>query len=420
MLNPGKENRTRVVVTGMSVLSSIGVGRDVFWDSLTSGKSGVGRITVFDASDFPSQIAGEVKDFKPDLYMDKKDARRMDRFSQFGVAAARMAIDDSGLKITEHCSDEIGVAIGSSLAGLSYAEAQYEVFKSKGYRKINPFTVAAIISSNCPSQISIALNIHGPSVIFSTACASATDTIGYARDCIEKGDAKVMLAGGVEALLTPFAFGAFGVTRVLSRRNKDPEKASRPFDKHRDGQVLAEGAGLLVLEELEHAKKRDAHIYAEVAGYGRTCDCTHPIIQEQTGKQAARAMVIAMEDAGIMPDDVDYINAHGSSTIPNDRIETKVIKKVFDKHAYDLAISSTKSMIGHLQGGCGGPEAVATVLTVENDIIPPTINYETKDPDCDLDYVPNKMREKTINIALKNSFGFGGKNTVIIYKKYKP
>ena len=412
------ERIDRVVVTGLSAITSVGIGKDAFWEAIKAGKCGIRKITGFDASDFPSQIAGEVVDFNPDIYIDKKDQRHMDRFSQFGVAATHMAIKDSDLHIDERNAHTIGVSIGTSLGGLSYAEKEYEVFKTKGYKYINPFTVAAVIASNCPSQISIALNINGPSVMISTACASATDAIGYARDCILKGEAEVMIAGGVESLLTPFAFAAFGATRVLSKRNNEPGKSCRPFDKMRDGQVLAEGAGILILEKLSHALKRGARIYAELIGYGRTSDCYNPVIQESSGKQAARAMRLALEDAGLRPQEVNYINAHGSATIPNDRIETNVIKEVFGEHAYKLAISSTKSMIGHLQGGCGGPEAVATVLAVKNDIVPPTINYETPDPECDLDYVPNNARKMKVDIALKNSFGFGGKNTVIIFKKY--
>jgi beta-ketoacyl-acyl-carrier-protein synthase II len=357
-------------------------------------------------------------DFDPAKYINAKEIHHMGRFSQFGVTAAHMAINDAKLKIDSRNADRIGVVIGTSLGGLSYAEKEHEVYLAKGYKRINPFTIAASIVSNCPSQISIALNINGPSVIISTACASATDAIGYAGDCIRKGEVDVMIAGGAEALLTPFTFGAFGVTGVLSKRNDAPEKACRPFDKMRDGQVLAEGAGLLVLEELTHALKRKADIYAELIGYARTSDCIHPIIQEGSGKQSARAMRLALEDAAIKPNEVDYINAHGSSTIPNDRIETNVIKEVFGSYAYSIPVSSTKSMIGHLQGGCGGPEAVATVLAVKHNIIPPTINYEFRDPECDLDYVPNVARKKQVNIALKNSFGFGGKNTVIIFKKY--
>ena len=408
----------RVVVTGLSAITSVGIGKDLFWEALKTGRSGIRKITRFDLSGFPSQIGGEVLDFNPAKYLNAKDIHHMARFSQFGVAAAHMAIEDAKLKIDNRNAVRIGVAIGSSLGGLSFGEKQLEVFLSRGYKKINPFTVAASIISNCPSQISIALNINGPSVIISTACASATDAIGYARDCIIKGDADAMIAGGSEALLTPFVFGAFGVTGVLSKNNDMPEKACRPFDKMRDGQVLAEGAGLLVLEELTHALKRRADIYAELIGYARASDCIHPIIQEASGKQAARAMRLALEDADIKPNEVDYINAHGSSTIPNDRIETNVIKEVFGSYAYSIPVSSIKSMIGHLQGCCGGPEAVATVLAVKYDTIPPTINYEFRDPECDLDYVPNVARKKQVKFALKNAFGFGGKNTVLVFKKY--
>jgi 3-oxoacyl-[acyl-carrier-protein] synthase II len=408
----------QVVVTGIGVLTCVGIGKDAFWEAIKSGKSGIKKLSTLNTDSLPVQIGGEIPDFDPAQYIPKKALRHMDRFTHFGVSAAKLAIQDAGLVIDDRNADRIGVVIGTSIAGLGGAEQEYNVFKTEGWRKINPFSVASIIASNCPSQISIALRVNGPSLILSTACASATDAIGYARDCIRRGEVDVMLAGGCETPLNPFALGVFSSTGVLSKRNDDPVRACRPFDKKRDGQVLGEGAGILVLEDLAHALRRGAHIYAEVAGYGRTSDCIHPVIQEATGRQAARAMRLALLDAGVRPEEVDYINAHGSSTVPNDRIETNVIKEVFGEHAYKLAISSTKSMIGHLQGGCGGPESVATVLAVKHDLIPPTINYEYRDPECDLDYVPNTARQKPVNVALKNSFGFGGKNAVLIFKKY--
>ncbi len=408
----------QVVVTGIGAITCIGIGKDAFLEALKNGRIGIKKLSSFDPTNFPTQIGGEILDFDPTRYIPKKDLRHMDRFSQFGIVAAKLAVEDAGLTIDERDADHIGVAIGTSIAGLGGAEKEHDVFKTQGWKRINPFTVAAVIPSNCASQISIALRVNGPSLILSTACASGTDAIGYARDCIQKGDVDVMLAGGCEAPLTPFALGIFSSTGVLSRRNDEPERACRPFDKKRDGQVLGEGAGILVLEDLTHALRREAHIYAELAGYGQTSDCIHPVIQEATGRQAARAMRLAFRDACIRPEEVDYINAHGSSTIPNDRIETNVIKEVFGEHAYKLAVSSTKSMIGHLQGGCGGPEAAATVLAIKHDFIPPTANYEHRDPECDLDYVPNTARQKSINVAMKNSFGFGGKNAVLIFKKY--
>lgn len=361
----------QVVITGIGVITSAGIGKDAFWEAIKTGRSGVKKLSAFSTDGLPTQIGGEIPEFDPTAHIPKKDLRHMDRFTQLGIAGSKLAVQDAGLAVDDRNADRIGVVIGTSIAGLGGAEKEHDVFKSQGWKHINPFTVAAVIASNCPSQVSIALRVNGPSLILSTACASATDAIGYARDCIQKGEADVMLAGGCEAPLTPFALGIFSSTGVLSKRNDDPARACRPFDKKRDGQVLGEGTGILVLEDLAHALRRGAHIYAELVGYGRTSDCIHPIIQETTGRQAARAMRLALRDADLRPEDVDYLNAHGSSTVPNDRIETNVIKEVFGERAYKLAVSSTKSMIGHLQGGCGGPESVATVLAVKHDLVKP-------------------------------------------------
>lgn len=411
--------KKRVVVTGLGVITCNGIGKDAFWKAITNGISGVKRIKSFDVSNFPSQIAGEVTDFDPLQFLLKKEIRHMGRFTHFGVAASMLALKDGDLVVDDKIKNRIGVAIGTSLAGLGYAEEQYELYKKNGYKKISPFTVAAVIMSNCASQISIKCKITGPSVIISTACASATDAIGYARDCIMREEADLMICGGAEALITPFTLGAFCASGILSTRNAEPEKACRPFEKDRKGTVLAEGSGILLLEELDHALARGARIYAEIIGIGRTSDCYHPIIQEPSGIESSRAILLALKDAQIEPKDVEYINAHGSGTIQSDIIETRAIKEVFGKYAYKIPISGTKSMIGHLQGGCGGPEAVATVMTVKNDIITPTINYENPDPQCDLDYTPNKSRQKKVKFALKNSYGFGGKNTALIFKKFE-
>lgn len=411
--------KKRVVVTGIGVITSIGIGKEQFWQALIKGVSGIRRISMFDVSNLPVKIGGEVINFNPYEYISRKDIKRMDKFSQFGVCAAKMAIKDADIKLNKVNKNKIGVVIGTSLGGLGYAEKQYQSFRERGVEWINPITVSAVITSNCSSHISINLKINGPSVTISTACASATDAIGYARDCIAKGEVDIMIAGGVEAPLIPFSLAAFSVTGVMSKRNDEPQKACRPFDRNRDGQVLGEGGGILILENLESALRRGANIYAEIIGYGRTSDCYHPIMQDPSIKEASRAMRLALQDAKISPEEVEYINAHGSSTISNDKIETLLIKNVFGSYAYKVPISSIKSMIGHLQGGCGGPEIASTVLSVKNDIIPPTINYETKDPDCDLDYVPNKARYRPVNIPVKNSFGFGGKNAVLVFKKFK-
>lgn len=411
--------KKRVVVTGLGVIACNGIGKDAYWDALVNGVSGISEIQYFDVSKLPSKMAGQVIDFDPLQFMQKKEVRHMGKFSQFGVAASVLAVQDASLKIKEEDRSRIGVVVGTSLAGLAYAEEQYDVYHEEGYKKVNPFTVSAAISSNCASQISIKHKITGPSLVLSTACASGTDAIGYARECIMRGETDMMICGGVETLLTEFTFGSFCATGILSTRNDNPKYACRPFERDRDGTVLAEGAGILIIEELNHAIARNAPIYAEIIGFGRTSDCYHPIIQEASGKESVRAINMALKDAEIEPKDVDYINAHGSGTVKSDRIETKVIKDAFGKHAYKIPISGTKSMIGHLQGGCGGPESVATVLSVKNDVITPTVGLENPDPECDLDYIPNKSRKQKVNIALKNSFGFGGKNTALVFKKYE-
>ncbi|MFA5105182.1 MAG: beta-ketoacyl-ACP synthase II [Candidatus Margulisiibacteriota bacterium] len=410
--------KRRVVVTGIGVIAPNGIGKDAFWDACVNGKSGIGLVSRFDASDFPTKIAGEVKNFSPHDYMTPKEARRIDRFAHFAIASSILAVKDTNLIIDNNNSENIGVVIGTSTAGLGYAEEQYKLFTESGYKKINPFAVASIITASSASEVSLHLGVKGPSLILSTACASGTNAVGYAAQLIQNGDIDMMIAGGAEAPIFPFSFAIFCASRVLSTRNNEPEKACRPFDKDRDGTVISEGAGMLILEDLDHALKRKAPIYAEIVGFGSTCDAFGAIKQEPTGGQAERAMRLALKTAGINPEDIDYINAHGSSTIQNDKIETDIIKDVFGKHAYKLAISSTKSMIGHLQGGCAGPEIIATCLAIKEGIIPPTINLDNPDKDCDLDYVPNKSRKKSIKYALKNTFGFGGKNAAIVLKLF--
>ncbi|MFH1782287.1 MAG: beta-ketoacyl-ACP synthase II [Candidatus Omnitrophota bacterium] len=413
------KKRRRVVITGLGAIASNGIGKDAFWNAIVKGKSGIKRISSFDPSSYPSQVAGEITDFDAANYIDAKIVRRVDRFTQFGMAAAIMAVDDSGIKINENASDKIGVVIGTSLAGLGFGEAQHDVFKKKGVSKVSPFVVTALLTSDCPSEISMYLGFKGPSMAVSTACASGGDAIGYAFDLIRKGEVDLMVTGGAEAPITPFSMAAFCAARVLSVENDEPEKASRPFDKYRDGMVVSEGAGILVLEELEHALRRNAYIYAEVIGYGRSCDAYHITQPLPTGKEAARAMKSALNDGNIAPEDVDYINAHGSSTELNDKVETFVIKDVFGKYAYDLPISSIKSMIGHPQGACGGLELIVSALAIRDGILPPTINYEEPDPECDLNYVPNKSRNAKINIVMSNNFGFGGKNVSLLIRKFK-
>jgi len=411
--------KRRVVITGLGVIAANGIGKEDFWKALVSGKSGIKRITRFDPSSFPSQMAGEVNDFNPNNFMTPKEARRIDRFAHFAIGASILTVQDSSLKIDSNNSDKIGVVIGTSTAGLGFAEHQHNFFIEGGYKKISPFTVASIITASSASEISLHLGIKGPSLILSTACASGTDAVGYGYNLIRNGDIDVMIAGGAEAPVYPFSLAIFCAAKVLSTRNDFPEKACRPFDRDRDGTVLGEGAGAIVLEELNHALNRKATIYAEIIGYGNTCDAFGAIKQHPDGEQAARAIRIALNNANIRPEEIDYINAHGSATKQNDLIETNIIKNVFKESAKKIAISSTKSMIGHLQGGCAGPEIIACVLAVNNDILPPTINLDNPDPECDLDYVPNKSRKKVIKYALKNSFGFGGKNAAIVFKKYE-
>lgn len=409
----------RVVITGIGIIAPNGIGKEDFWLAIQKGKSGIKRIKSFDASKFPVQIAGEIQNINLDDFLNSKEVRRMDRFTQLGVTAALMAVKDAKLEINRENSERIGVTIGTSLAGLGFGEEQYKIFKERGLERVSPFLITALITSDCPSQISMELGIRGPSLTISTACSSSSDAIGTAFNYIRNGEVDIIISGGAEAPITPLALAGFIQGGVLSKRNDEPEKASRPFDKDRDGMVISEGAGILILEELNHALKRNANIYAELVGYGRSCDAYHIVQPLPTGKEAERAIRMALQDAHILPQEVDYINAHGSSTILNDKIETFVIKNVFGKHAYNLVVSSTKSMTGHLQGACGAIELIVCTLAIRDNVLPPTINYEEPDPDCDLNYVPNKARNAKVNIALSNTFGFGGKNSALLVKKFK-
>lgn len=410
----------RVVVTGLGVVSPIGIGKEVFWENLVAGRNGISRITHFDASAFSTQIAGEAKDFNPADYLEKKEARRLVRFIQFAVAAAQIAVKDSNLSISPELAPEIGVVIGSGIGGISFLEEQARTLQEKGPDKISPFTVPYMITDMAAGYVSINLGAKGPNSCVVTACASGTNSIGDASKIIQRGAAKAMIAGGTEASITPLGLGSFCAARALSTRNDDPEHASRPFDKERNGFVMGEGAGIVILEDLEFAKARGAKIYAEIIGYGMSGDASHITAPAPEGEGAVRAIRAALKDANLSADQVDYINAHGTSTILNDKYETIALKTVFGERAKSIPISSNKSMIGHLLGATGAVELIATILSINNETIPPTINYENPDPDCDLDYVPNQARKQPINIAMSNSFGFGGHNAILIVKKYQP
>jgi len=409
--------KRRVVITGMGVIAPNGIGIENFWDSLVQGRSGITGITRFDASSYSSQMAGELKDFDPTDYMSPRSARHMDRFAQFAVACTRMALQDAKIKITKDNSSRIGIALGSALGGIPSAEVQHSIFVEKGLKRVDPFLATKIFSGASISQVSIEFGISGHSNSIGGGCGVGTDSIGYSFHAIRNNLAEIMITGASEAPLAPLTFGAFCQIGALSKRNGDPTRASRPFDKERDGFVMSEGAGILVLEDLENAMERGAPIYAEVLSYGTTNDAYSMVQPLATGKQAKEAIQIAIQNANVKPTEIDYINAHGSSTPLNDKIETMIIKEIFGEHAYTIPISSTKSMIGHPMGAAGSIEIIASALAIKYQFIPPTINYEFPDPECDLDYVPNKGRKASVNIVLKNSFSFGGKNSAIIFKK---
>lgn len=411
--------KKRVVVTGLGLITPLGIGVESSWNSFIEGRSGIGRITRFDASDLPVQIAGEVKDFDPSLYIEQKEIKKMDRFIHFAVAASTMAIEDSGLKITDNNAERVGVIIGSGIGGLPAIEHYHKVYLERGYRRITPFFIPMLIINLASGQVSIKFGAKGPNSAVATACATGSHAIGDAFRIIQRGDADVMIAGGAESVITPLAIGGFAVMKALSTRNNEPERASRPFDIDRDGFVMGEGAGIVVLESLDSAKERGAKIYAEIIGYGMTSDAYHITAPAPEGEGATTCMSLALKDAGVDPNVVDYINAHGTSTKYGDEIETSAIKKVFGEHAYKLSVSSTKSMTGHLLGAAGGVEVVISVLSIVHDIIPPTINLDNPDPECDLDYVPHKARHRKVNFALSNSFGFGGTNACLLFRKYR-
>lgn len=409
----------RVVVTGLGVVAPNGIGTDTFWENLVAGVTGIDRITRFDAGRHDSKIAGEVKGFDPLLYMEKKEVKKMDLFIHYALASAIMAVDDARLKCEEAERGRIGVMIGTGMGGIPALEESHNVLLEKGPGRISPFFIPSIITNLASGQIAMRFGFRGPNSCVSTACATGNHAIGDSLELIKRGAADVMIAGGSEAVITPLTIGGFGAMKALSTRNDEPHRASRPFDKGRDGFVMGEGAGVLVLEELQRALRRGAKIYAELVGYGMSADAYHMTAPEPEGLGAITSMRLALEAARLNPEDVDYINAHGTSTPMGDAAETRAIKQVFGGHAYRLAVSSVKSMTGHLLGAAGGVESVATVLTIYHGLIPPTVNYDEPDPDCDLDYVPNKARQAEVSVALTNSFGFGGTNATLVFKQYE-
>ncbi|MDP5339411.1 MAG: beta-ketoacyl-ACP synthase II [Nodularia sp. (in: cyanobacteria)] len=410
--------RKRVVVTGVGAITPIGNTPDEYWQGLLSGRNGIGNITFFDASSHDCRIAGEVKNFDPLAYMDRKEAKRMDRFAQFGVSAAKQAVSDAKLVINELNAEQVGVMIGSGVGGLKVMEDQQTIYLNRGPDRCSPFMIPMMIANMAAGLTAIHIGAKGPNSCAVTACAAGSNAIGDAFRMIQNGYAQAMICGGCEAAITPLGLAGFAAARALSTRNDDPAHACRPFDRDRDGFVMGEGGGILVLEELEQALSRGARIYAEMVGYGMTCDAYHMTSPVPGGIGAARAIQLALKDGGITPEMVSYINAHGTSTPANDSTETAAMKTALGEHAYKIAVSSTKSMTGHLLGGSGGIEAVATVLAIAHDQIPPTINLKNPDPECDLDYVSHTSRAQEVAIALSNSFGFGGHNVTLAFKKY--
>jgi 3-oxoacyl-[acyl-carrier-protein] synthase II len=407
-----------VVITGIGIVSPVGLDAVTTWDSLINGRGGVDNITLFDASNHTTKFAAEVKDFDPNKYIDRKLVRRMDRFTQLAVAASQEALRDSGLVIDDNNRNDISVIVGSGIGGLGTLSEQLKILIEKGADRVSPFLIPMMISDMAGAQISINIGAKGMNVCSTSACSSGSDAIGNAYEMLKRGDGVAVVTGGAEAVVTPIGVAGFNAARALSTRNDDPRHACRPFDATRDGFVIGEGAAILVLETLDFAKQRGAHILAEIIGYGASSDAYHITSPTESGEGAVRAMKMALRKAEIEPTDVNYINAHGTSTELNDKTETKAIKTVFGEYAYKVAISSTKSMTGHMIGAAGAIEAAICVLTIQNGVIPPTINYTTPDPECDLDYVPNVARKANVNVALSNTFGFGGHNSCLIIRKY--
>jgi 3-oxoacyl-[acyl-carrier-protein] synthase II len=409
----------RVVITGIGLVSSLGIGTKANWEALSAGKSGVRRITKFDVTGFAAQIAAEVTGFDPLQFIEKKDVKKMDVFIQYAIAASQFAMDDSKLPITPETAPNVGVYLASGIGGFSTIEREHEALLNGGPRKVSPFFIPSAIINLAAGQVSIRFGAKGPNLATCTACSASAHAIGESFEIIRRGDADAMIAGGSEAAITPMSVGGFGSMRALSTRNDEPEKASRPFDKDRDGFIIGEGAGVVILEDLEYAQRRGAPIYAELVGYGSSADAYHMTAPSEDGDGARRVMEMAIRKAGIRPHEVDYINAHGTSTPYNDKLETLAIKRCFGEHACKVAISSTKSMTGHLLGGAGGLEAGISALAVHHQLVPPTINLDHPDPECDLDYVPHTSRTMPIRYALSNSFGFGGTNAALLFKKFE-
>lgn len=410
--------KRRVVVTGTGLVTPLGTGTEKTWRNLCAGKSGIGFITRFDTSDYSVKIAAEVNDFNAEDFIEPKLARHLDLFVQYAVATAGMALQEAGLTIDAANATRVGVFTGNGIGGLQTIEKYHKICLERGPRKITPFFIPMVISNMSAGQISIVYGAKGPNLSVTTACAAGTHAVGQAFRSISRGDCDAAITGGSESTICPLAVGGFNAMKALSRHNENPEKACRPFDRDRDGFIISEGGGMMILEELEHARRRGAHIIAEIVGFGLSGDGFHMAAPPEDGDGAVRCMQMALDDAGCVPDDIDYINAHGTSTPLNDVVETRAIKTVFGKHAYKLAISSTKSMTGHMLGGAGGIESVFLALAIKNQIIPPTVNLENPDPECDLDYVPNKARETLIRAAVSNSFGFGGTNAVLVMKRF--
>lgn len=412
----GKHQR-RVVITGLGAVSPFGIGAPTLWDGVKNGRSAIGPITLFDTKDYPVNFAGQARDFDPEKFFEKKEARHLDRVSQFALVAAKEAVVDSGLNLDAEDRTRVGAIVGSGIGGLDTTEQQVLTLHERGVRRVSPFLVPMMMINAASGEVAIALGLRGPNYCVSSACASANHAIGLGLMTIRAGAADVMVVGGSEAALTPIGLAGFCSARALSKRVDDPQRASRPFDKDRDGFVFGEGCGLVVLEERERAMKRGARIYAELAGFGNTDDAFHITAPHSEGDGAARSMQVACDDAGVTPQDISYINAHGTSTELNDKLETMAIKRTLGEHAYKIPVSSSKSMFGHLLGAAGGVEAIVTALSIHHAIVPPTINYTTPDPQCDLDYVPNTAREQKIDVALSNTFGFGGHNATLLLRR---
>ncbi|HUJ09140.1 MAG TPA: beta-ketoacyl-[acyl-carrier-protein] synthase family protein [Verrucomicrobiae bacterium] len=412
-------NKRRVVITGIGIISPLGIGLEEFWVNVLAGKSGVDRCPALVKSDCPWKIAGEVHGFRPEEWLTRKDVKRMDRFTQFGLVSSHMAIQDAGLDLAREDCTRIGLALGTAYSGWGFAAQEYDAYKTKGFEAMSAYTSIAVFTGSCGGQISLHLGLHASSLTIATGCDCASAAIAQAADMILSNDVDIMLAGGAEAPIQPIVVAAVGTSHAMSARNAEPTSASRPFDQKRDGFVMSEGAGVLIIEELEHALRRRARVYAELTGWASTCDGYHMCQPDPEGTQAVRGLQLALDRAGVRPEKVDYLNAHGTSTPLGDKAETIVVKSVFGEHAYNVPISSIKSSLGHMQGACGSVEVAACCLAIRDNILPPTINYEYPDPECDLDFVPNVARHRRVDVAVSNSLGFGGRNTALVVERFR-